>query len=416
MADSRNSTQISGHLSDFQIVELMQAVGMGNSTGALHLSRPDGRRGILYFQEGMLTWCREYDSQALTLGAVLQQMGWVQGPDIEAIYQRLVQDPLGDLLGQALVERNKLSPQRLAEALRIQLLWSVREMALWTNGDYHFNYGETPPPRTAEQRIDVSRASLEIVRYQYEWNDLRQWLPDAMHTQLRMALQPPPNRSLVFTAADWRIVTRVNAFQTPRRIATALGSPEMEMARRIAPLVSDGYLYASVAEHSIGLPAVARPTNANTVNIFGLLSRMEQEWIKRHNTLDQLSALAMFVNWTIDALAEVWAQNGLPFAPDSLSSMLAREGLDTIAGQPIRVERNHIATDALARTLQAVIAQARQAGDSQPIVEAYEVLSRALRAVFVANNMRVDSPQDRTYNVAAWQAMFEQFSQSLQVL
>ena len=130
--------QISGELSDFQIVELMQAVGIGSGTGALHLVRPDGRRGILYFQEGALTWCREYDSQALTLGAVLQQMGWVRADIIERHYQRQVQDPLGDLLGQALVENNSLQPEQLAEALRIQLLWSVREMSLWTEGSYHF--------------------------------------------------------------------------------------------------------------------------------------------------------------------------------------------------------------------------------------------------------------------------------------
>jgi hypothetical protein len=395
-------------------------MGIGGSSGALHLTRADGRRGIIYFEEGALTWCREYDSQALTLGAVLQQLNWVAASVLEDQFNRNMADPFGELMGQQLVDRGFITPQQLADALRLQILWSVREMSLWAEGSYGFVNGEAPPPRTASQRVEMEKAALEIVRYQYEWNDLLQWLPDGMHTQLRMGLEPPPHYPLLFSAAVWRVITRVNAFQTPRRIATALHQPEMDMARVLAPLVRDGLLYASIGEHSIGLPAVARYNTTENVDMFGLLSRIEQEWRKRRTLVDQLAALATFVNWTIDMLAEDWTRKGLTLAPDSLSNLLQRENLATINTYRLRVERNHINVDDLNNALQHMLSNARtnarRASAGDDLERTYEVLTKVLHSVFVAINMRVDSPQDRSFYVAAWTALFEDFAQSLRPL
>lgn len=416
MVDPSSSITFSGQLHDFQLVELVQAMGIGGSSGALHLTRSDGRKGIIYFQEGGLTWCREYDSQALTLGAVLQQLNWIAAHVLEDQFNRNMADPFGELMGQQLVDHGFISAQQLADSLRLQILWSVREMSLWAEGTYAFINGEAPPPRTASQRVEMDKAALEIVRYQYEWNDLLQWLPDGMHTQLRMGLEPPPNYQLLFSAAVWRVITRVNAFQTPRRIATALHQPEMDMARVLAPLIRDGLLYASIGEHSIGLPAVARYNTTENVDVFGLLSRMEQEWRKRRTLLDQLLALATFVNWTIDALAEDWMRKGLALAPDSLSNLLQRENLANINGYRLRIDRNHINMDDLSATLQRILATARKKSSGDDLERTYEVLTAALRAVFSAINMRVDSPQDRSFYVAAWTALFEDFAQSLRPL
>jgi len=416
VADPKAAISFSGQLHDFQLVELVQAMGIGGSSGALHLTRADGRRGIIYFLDGALTWCREYDSQALTLGAVLQQLGLVSAAELEEQFNRNVTDPFGDLMGQQLVERHIVAAAQLDEALRFQLLWSVREMSLWAEGAYNFVNSEEPPPRASSQHIGMDKAALEIVRYQYEWNDLLQWLPDGMHTQLRMGLEPPANYQLLFSAEVWRVITRVNAFQTPRRIATALRRTEMELARLLAPLVRDGLLYASVGEHSMGLPAVARYNSAQEVDVFGLLSRIEQEWRKRRTLLDQLSALALFVNWTIDALTEEWARKGMALAPDSLPHLLQRENLATIGSYQLRVARNHINVDDLSHALQRMLANARRTGSEDELMSAYDILTRALRAVFSAINMRVDSPQDREFYVAAWKALFEDFGASLRTL
>ena len=416
MAEPQHPVSFNGQLHDFQLVELVQAVGLGSSSGALHLTRADGRKGVIYFQDGAIVWCREYDGQALTLGSVLQQLHLVNAQVLEENFQRNVSDPLGELMGQTLVERGYISTTQLEEALRTQILWSVREMSLWAEGNYAFAHNEAPPPRTASQNVEMARAALEIVRYQYEWNDLLQFLPDGMHTQLRMGLEPPINRQLIFPTAMWRVITRVNAFQTPRRIATALYLQEMDLARMLAPLVRESLLYASIGEHSIGLPAMARVNTAQNVDIFGLLSRMEQVWRKQRTYIDQLTIMATFINWTIEAMAEALVKNDLTLAPDSLGSLLQRENLLAIPGHKLKVEHNHIRVDDLGNYLQTLLGKAKRLGQSDELDAAYDILTSALRAVFVAINMRVDSPQDRSYYVAAWTAMFEEFAQTLRPL
>lgn len=413
MLDPNNRGSITGQLREFQLVELVQAMGLGGSSGALHLTHGDGRRGVIYFEDGALTWCREYDSQALTFGAVLQQLGYVDVHTVEENANRQVTDPLGELLGQQLVERHVITPNQLAETLKTQMLWSVREMAIWQDGDYSFNNGELPPPRTATQHVETSRITMEIVRYQHEWSELSQWLPDGMRTVLRMAAEPPVDHALIFPTAVWRVITRVNAFQTPRRIATALYQTEMDTARMLAPLVRDALLYASLGERSVGLPHIQRSTSAQHVDIFGLLSRMEQEWHKRKVLADQLAALGTFINWTMDALAEVWAQNNLTLATDSLSNLLRRVQCNVVAGHQLRIERNHIQVDDLANYLKQMQAAARRAGTGRELQDAYTTLSAGLQAVFDAINMRIDSPQDRGYYEAAWSAMFTEFEETL---
>lgn len=416
MAEPQHPISFNGQLHDFQLVELVQAVGIGGSSGALHLTRVDGRQGVIYFQDGAIVWCREFDRQALSLGLVLQQLGLVSAPVLEENFNRNVADPLGELMGQTLVDHGYLTPLQLDDALRTQILWNVREMSLWNEGTYAFVDNEAPPPRTASQTIEMARAAMEIVRYQYEWNELLQFLPDGMHTQLRMGLEPPVNHPLVFPTAMWRVITRVNAFQTPRRIATALAHQEMAMARMLAPLVREGLLYASVGELSIGVPQIVKNSPAHSVDIFALLSRMEQAWRKQRTLGDQLTVLATFINWTMDAMAEALHKSGLTLAQDSLGSLLQREKLNAIPGHRLKVERNHVDVDDLESYLSLLLNKAKRQGKSEDLETAYGVLTAALRAVFVAINMRVESPQDRSYYVAAWTAMFEEFAQTLRTV
>jgi hypothetical protein len=299
----------------------------------------------------------------------------------------------------------------LAEALHTQVMWNVRELSLWNDGTYVFVDNELPPPRTATPRIEAARVAMEIVRYQHEWNDLRQYLPDGMHTLLRMALEPPLEHPLIFSAAVWRVVTRVNAFATPRRIATALYQPEMETARMLAPLVRDALLYASLGEHRPQRPL--RNIAAQQVDVFGLISRMEQEWRKRKALADQLAALATFINWTMEALAEAWAHNNLPIAPDSLVSLLQREHCAVIVDYSLHIERNHIAIDELTAYLRQLQANARRMNDGRDLQAAYMALSAGLRVVFATINARNEDPQDRAFHEAAWTALFDEFSEHL---
>ncbi len=406
--DPRQSS-FGGQLKEFRLVELVQTMGMSNNSGTLELTHADGRRGAVYFENGALVLCREYDSAALTLGAVLQQLALVDAATIEESYDRQAQEPLGDPLGKRLVESGAITPRQLGEALRTQTLWTVRELSLWDNGEYSFNPVEQAPPRTTTPPIETSQVAMEIIRYQHEWSDLHQFLPYGMHTRLQMAIEAPLEHPLLFTAAQWCMITRVNAYHSPRRIAITLRLPEMEVARVLALLARDGLLYASYTERSVGLPEVSHTIDARSIDLFSLFSRMEQEWKRRRALAEQLSALALFINWTMEALEAAWRANALVLADDSLESLLAREQCRVVAGYKLRITSNHIDVD----DFTAYLRQLSRQGAPQDLLAAYDTLVTGLLAVFTAINQRVDSLQDRSYYEDAWKAMFAEFDGSL---
>lgn len=253
-----NASMISGQLSEFRLVELLQMFGLGSNTGALHLRQPSGHTGLLYFEGGALASCTELDTEALTLGHVLQQLDLASATQIDHAFQLQTHDPLGKRIGERLVDLNIISPEQLSHALKTQTLWTARELALWDDGTYEFHRDECLPAADhSSQHIDNTQVVMEVLRYEHEWERLKPWLPNGMRTHLIMANDAPLDHPLSFHASAWRIISRVNSQRTVRRIATSLHTPEVDVARMLGPLVREGLLVPLGAAGGPGLPEEA---------------------------------------------------------------------------------------------------------------------------------------------------------------
>src|SRR5713226_521320 len=125
-------TVLSGSLKEFGLLEVFKVVELGVMTGALHLKQGNGHTGILYFNEGKLANCSEFDPGALKLGDILQQLGMTIYQTIEQAYAQQLQDPLGKRIGERLVLMGAVTEQQLREALKTKTLWTTRELGLWT--------------------------------------------------------------------------------------------------------------------------------------------------------------------------------------------------------------------------------------------------------------------------------------------
>src|SRR5262249_41377695 len=99
-------------------------MGLGSNTGALHLQQTDSKTGILYFDQGELVNATELDTEALTLGHVLQQLNLASAQQLEHAFRLQTQDPLGKRIGERLVDLNILSDEQLDYALTTQTLWT----------------------------------------------------------------------------------------------------------------------------------------------------------------------------------------------------------------------------------------------------------------------------------------------------
>lgn len=401
-----------GSLSEFRLEELLQMMGLNQSTGALHLHQNEGRTGLIYFDRGALVSCSELDTEALTLGHVLQQLDLASATQLEHAFHLQTQDPLGKRIGERLLDLGILSQEDLNKALKTQTLWTVRELSRWDSGNYEFHPDEALPPDTATLRIDTTHAVMEVLRYQHEWETLAPYLTDGMRTRLIMAFEPPLGHPLVFHAQAWRVISRVNSQHTVRRIATSLHLPEVDVARMVGPLVQEGLLVPVGAAGGPGLPEEAARLSMHNFDLFTLLIGMEQDWLKRKTPADQLIALAGFVNATMEALEESCQSSGLSLAPETLTTILSRERLVGIGEYRFRVERNRLDVDDFATFCRRVIdGSSRNAiGATKSFYDAaYVILQSALRASFQAINARIASPIERTQNQEAWEALFLTF-------
>jgi hypothetical protein len=411
-------TVLSGSLKEFGLVEVLQVVEMGSMTGAVHLKRNTGQMGILYFNEGKLANCSEFDPGALKLGDVLQQLSMTTYEAIEQAYAQQLQDPLGKRIGERLVMMGLITEDQLREALKARALWTARELGLWTDGTYEFisspSVQKLLPYGESSLDLDVVRVTMEMIRYADEWQELLKYLPQGVRTTLQMTPTIPyPMR---FDIRMLEICTHVNLYRRVRNIADAIRRPELDVARDLAHLVQQKFLYPIPVEmpsiingSKVRLPDPAERLRLENFELMNLLSRMEIEWDKRRTPIDQLTALVQFINWTMDALADTCRTNGIELDPNTLYSLMYNEGLTNIGTYAFQVQNNHINVEHFTSFYNEVMSSALGRAASF-YDEAAMLLERILCSIFDMINSRIANPRERLENQAVWEAMFDQFS------
>lgn len=402
-----------GGLEEFGLVDLIQTLGLDGQTGALHLRSDGERSGVVYFDNGRIVGAQEQDRDALTLGNVLQQLQMASQQQMDHVYQMQVRDALGKRIGERLIDLGVITPQQLERALRTQTLWTVRELALWKHGEYAFHAGEHMPWDVTPPHTEVTAAVMEALRYLHEWESLEHVLPDGMRTSLSMANDPPIDHSLQFHPAAWRIISRVNSHRTVRRIATSLRMPELDVARMVGMLVREGLLTPRHQGGRPGLPVEAERMNLERFDLFTLLITMEQIWIKAKSEAERLIALARFTNQTMEALEDTYAASGVELAPNTLESLLEREGIRGVGDHLFTIHRNRIELDTFGEYCHIVFDPLARGGNSEPnhlFIEYRDQLERALEVAFHAINARIVSSEERVQNQEAWTALFQTFA------
>ena len=124
------------------------------------------------------------------------------------------------------------------------------------------------------------------------WEELQPYLPDGMRTRLDMAFDIPRGPLLKFDVNTWHAISRINTYRTIRNIASAIRQPELEVARLLAPQVERALLVPVETGSQPGLPIPAQRLSMESFDLFSLLSRLEQEWLRRRQPVDQLPAYA----------------------------------------------------------------------------------------------------------------------------
>ncbi|HLI71007.1 MAG TPA: DUF4388 domain-containing protein [Ktedonobacteraceae bacterium] len=408
-------TKLQGSLREFGLVEILQMMEMGSMSGAIHLAQANNRIGIVYFKEGKLAGCSELDAGALTLGDVLQQLGMAAAPQIEAAFQRQLQDAFGKRIGERLIEMRVISESQLREALRTKALWTIRDIGLWKDGTYEFaaipDSKNILPYGEESLGLDVMRVTMEMVRYADEWEKLQTFLPMGMQTCLQMA--PAIPYAMSFDARTLELLGGINRYRSVRKIATGIRRPELDVARDLAQLIQMRLVYvlpsnAPTGEQAVRLPEPAEMLRMEHFELFHLISRMEQHWLRKTTPMEQLPALAEFVNWTMEALAEACKANGTELDPNTLEALMTRNNLRYMGNYRFIVNNNAIDVENFTSLCHEVMrGEIKKANDFYE--EGAITLQRILSCIFDSINARIVSLSERLENQEIWEAMFTQF-------
>lgn len=430
-----NGSLLNGSLSEFNLVEVLQMMELGSQTGALHLKCTSGRAGVLYFNQGKMANCSELHAGALTLGDVLQQLGMATYEQIEHAFSQQLQSAFGMRIGEKLMMMHVISEQQLMEALRTKALWTARELGMWQEGIYEFisspNGQSILPYGEISLDLDVVRLTMEMVCYSDDWQELFRWLPQGMHTTLQMA--PSISSVLSFGTYAYELLMQVNRNRVVRRVACAMRRPEMDVARDLAkmveyqlliPISQDSTSPWNAPNHgnapgtdngnghrrtTVRLPDPAEKWRMESFELLDLISKMEQEWLRRRTPMEQLPALVEFVNMTMDALTDACHANGTEIDPNALATLLHRARLTHMGNYRFRIEQNRIdVANFTSLCYEIMSGEISKANDFYEA--ASEVLQKMLRALFETINARIVNPIERIENQEVWEALFTQFA------
>ena len=340
---------------------------------------------------------------------------------IEIAFQQQLTDVVGRRIGERLISMRVLTESQLREALRTKALWTVRELALWKDGTYEFitspDVQKLLPHGDVPLNIDVMRATMQMVSYSDEWEILSEHLPLGMRTTLQLVPNIP--RSMSFPRSVVELFLFVNSHRRVRRIASGVRRPELDVARDLAQLRQQGFLFPlqeesldAVTLHSadnghVVLPYPAEKLRLEHFELLNLLIRMENHWEGIQTPSQHLLALAEFVNWTMEALVEACREKGIVLDMNMLRDLLAGEHLSHIGNYQFVIEYNHIDVNDFRNLCNAVLSdRTGKANDFYDMT--FSIFLNILRVLFSAINARTASPQERLENQEAWEAMFEQ--------
>ncbi len=251
---------IEGPLRELALSDVLQLLGLSKKTGELHVRR-DGEQhdSIVYLEEGAVVGVRS-SGRTRRLGELLLLSGKVSERQIQSALDRQSGTPHTPL-GAILVEMHGVAPEDVRRQLRFQVEELVFDLARWVEGYFRFEEGR--PLERGELTVRLSTDSLlleaarrvdELAAMQHQHQH-----PDPVPTLGEVSTAGAP---LELEPLDWEILTAIDGERDLGEIAREIGRSELEVARAVFSLVSDGVVALANRRAAAEIPAGAHAADA----------------------------------------------------------------------------------------------------------------------------------------------------------
>ena len=223
---------LSGDLSTFEFVELLEWIAHKRRTGTLVLRRLSTEKRLL-FRGGRLVSSASNDPRE-TLGQTLvrdQLLG-----EEELFKALLRQEKEGRLLGELLVADGRITPDQLRRALESKTEEAIYDLFLWPDGRFEFTDTQGTPESPVRIDMDLRLVLEEGLHRLKQWRELRPLLPSTVTFLVQRKgfdVQDPIDQQILGLAASGKTLAAIS-LETRRS--------EFEITLRCNALIQRGAL------------------------------------------------------------------------------------------------------------------------------------------------------------------------------
>jgi tetratricopeptide (TPR) repeat protein len=248
---------IKGSLKEASLPDVIQLLFLGRRTGCLAVA--DGQNfGTIYFNEGQIVSASIVNRRD-RLGDMLVRNNRITAEQLQAAVgaQNHTRERR---LGMLLVEQGAISPEELADYVRLQLEEAVYYLFTWTSGTFNFESGVVPEAGDANLRVNPEMLLLEGARRVDEWSVIQKKIPsldliftvDAAH--LRQS-------DVTLSKAQQQIVPLLDGSRDVQQVVEDSGLVEFEVGQALYGLITAGFA------HRTGTSAAAATPRVNETRI-----------------------------------------------------------------------------------------------------------------------------------------------------
>jgi hypothetical protein len=232
---------LQGNLQEFSLPNIFQLVKMSAKSGALTIRR-DGESGRVFFRKGMITYA--YSSpQLLPLGERLVKAGAISHAQLKQALAAQKKASDGARLGNILLEQGRLDRGTLEAAVREQIQDTAFNFFSWTDGEFEFGAGDSPPEEDILVEMNVETVIMEGCRRIDEWALIFEQLGSLERVpHLAYGDHVDDEGSLTLTAEEWRVVVHIDGRADINTILRDSSLDRFHGAKVIYSLFSSGLI------------------------------------------------------------------------------------------------------------------------------------------------------------------------------
>src|SRR3954471_7287023 len=252
---------IRGSLKEASLPDVLQLLSMGKKTGCLSVGHR-GSFGYIFFDKGKIVYASIVNRRD-RLGDMLVKNGMISQEQLDAAVDAQIRRR-DKKIGELLVEQRALSPDRLAQFLRVQIEEAVYFLFTWTEGTFNFEPDVMPSEQDTLVSIGPESLLLEGARRVDEWSLIEKKIPsfDIVFEIDREQLGANESK---LTKEQRVVLQLINGVRDVHSIFEESGLVEFDAAKALFGLATANCIHRIGTSGRFGASPTAAPHVDNTI-------------------------------------------------------------------------------------------------------------------------------------------------------